>query len=33
MIAIFSYNFDRSRRAFENADVELHTLSNHSFQL
>ncbi len=29
MIAIFSYNFDRSRRAFENADVELHTLSNY----
>ena len=27
--AIFSYNFDRSRRAFENADVELHTLSNY----
>ena len=29
MVAIFSYNFDRSRRAFENADVELHTLSNY----
>ena len=27
MVAIFSY--DRSRRAFENADVELHTLSNY----
>ncbi len=29
MVAIFSYNFDKSRRAFENANVELHTLSNY----
>lgn len=29
MVAIFSYNFDRSREAFESADVELHTLSNY----
>jgi orotate phosphoribosyltransferase len=29
MVAIFSYNFPKARRAFENADVELHTLSNY----
>lgn len=29
MVAIFSYNFDRARKAFETADVELHTLSNY----
>jgi orotate phosphoribosyltransferase len=29
MVAIFSYNFDVSRRSFENANVELHTLSNY----
>ena len=29
MVAIFSYNFPKSRRAFEYADVELHTLSNY----
>lgn len=29
MVAIFSYNFNQSRRAFENADVELTTLSNY----
>lgn len=28
-VAIFSYNFDKSRRAFENANVELITLSNY----
>jgi orotate phosphoribosyltransferase len=28
-VAIFSYNFDKSRRAFENANVELYTLSNY----
>ena len=28
-LAAVDYNFDRSRRAFENADVELHTLSNY----
>lgn len=29
MVAIFSYNFAKSRRSFENANVELHTLSNY----
>lgn len=29
MVAIFSYNFSTSRRAFENADVELHTLCDY----
>ncbi len=29
MVAIFSYNFNQARRAFENADVELTTLSNY----
>jgi len=29
MIALFSYNFDMARDAFENADVELYTLSNY----
>lgn len=29
MVAIFSYNFDISRAAFENANCELHTLSNY----
>lgn len=29
MVAIFSYNFNQSRRAFENADVELTTLTNY----
>ncbi len=29
MVAIFSYNFDKSRRSFENANIELHTLSNY----
>ncbi len=29
MVAIFSYNFIRSIRAFENANVELHTLSHY----
>ena len=29
MVAIFSYNFNQSRRAFENADVELNTLTNY----
>ncbi len=28
-IAIFSYNFDKARRGFENANVELYTLSNY----
>lgn len=28
-VAIFSYNFDKSRRAFENGNVELITLSNY----
>ena len=28
-VAIFSYNFDKSRRGFENANVELYTLSNY----
>lgn len=29
MVAVFSYNFTMARRAFEKADVELHTLSNY----
>lgn len=29
MVAIFSYNFIKSRRAFEYANVELHTLSHY----
>lgn len=29
MIAIFSYNFDKSRQAFEDANIELFTLSNY----
>lgn len=29
MVAIFSYNFNQSRKAFENANVELTTLSNY----
>ncbi|MCF0172497.1 MAG: orotate phosphoribosyltransferase [Bacteroidales bacterium] len=29
MVAIFSYNFPQARRAFENANLELHTLSNY----
>lgn len=29
MAAIFSYNFPQAREAFENADVELHTLTNY----
>ena len=29
MVAIFTYNFIRSRRAFEYANVELHTLSHY----
>lgn len=29
MVAIFSYNFNQSRRAFENANIELTTLSNY----
>ncbi len=29
MVAIFSYNFTSSRRAFEHANVELHTLCNY----
>ena len=29
MSAIFSYNFNQSRRAFENANVELNTLTNY----
>jgi len=29
MVAIFSYNFIRARRAFEYANVELHTLSHY----
>lgn len=30
MVAIFSYNFDVARRNFENANCELHTLSNYN---
>ena len=29
MVAIFSYNFNQARKAFEDADVELTTLSNY----
>lgn len=29
MIAIFSYNFPQSRRSFENANIELYTLSDY----
>ena len=29
MVAIFSYNFPKARRLFENANIELHTLSNY----
>ena len=29
MVAIFSYNFNHARKAFEDADVELTTLSNY----
>lgn len=29
MVAIFSYNFDKSRRAFEYSNLELRTLSNY----
>ena len=29
MVAIFSYNFPQAREAFENANVELHTLTNY----
>ena len=29
MVAIFSYNFNQSRRAFENANIELNTLTNY----
>jgi orotate phosphoribosyltransferase len=29
MVAIFSYNFPQSRRSFEYANVELHTLSDY----
>ncbi len=29
MVAIFSYNFNQSRRAFENSNVELTTLTNY----
>ena len=29
MVAIFSYNFNQARRAFEVADVELTTLTNY----
>ena len=29
MVAIFSYNFNVSRRAFENANIELDTLTNY----
>lgn len=29
MVAIFSYNFDTARKAFEDANVELHTLTNY----
>jgi orotate phosphoribosyltransferase len=33
MVAIFSYNFIKSIRAFENANVELHTLSHYEVLL
>ncbi|MCF0177871.1 MAG: orotate phosphoribosyltransferase [Bacteroidales bacterium] len=29
MVAIFSYNFPKARKAFEDANIELHTLSNY----
>jgi orotate phosphoribosyltransferase len=29
MVAIFSYNFPKARKAFEEANIELHTLSNY----
>jgi orotate phosphoribosyltransferase len=29
MVAIFSYNFNNARKAFEDANVELTTLSNY----
>ena len=29
MVAIFSYNFNYARKAFENSNVELTTLSNY----
>jgi orotate phosphoribosyltransferase len=29
MVALFSYNFSKARREFEDANVELHTLSNY----
>ncbi|MBP5210853.1 MAG: orotate phosphoribosyltransferase [Bacteroidales bacterium] len=29
MVAVFSYNFPKARKAFENANIELHTLSNY----
>ncbi len=29
MVAIFSYNFDQARKSFEDANVELHTLTNY----
>lgn len=29
MVAIFSYGFNKARKAFEDADVELTTLSNY----
>ena len=29
MVAIFSYNFNQARKAFEDANVELTTLSNY----
>ncbi len=29
MVAIFTYNFIKSRKAFENANIELHTLSHY----
>ena len=29
MVAIFSYNFNISRKAFENANIELNTLTNY----
>jgi orotate phosphoribosyltransferase len=29
MVAIFSYNFPKARKAFEDANVELTTLSNY----
>jgi orotate phosphoribosyltransferase len=29
MVAIFSYNFDKARKAFENSNCELRTLTNY----